>query len=40
MLKADHQKVRDLLQQYGATSDVEARGTIADEVFIELETHA
>jgi hemerythrin HHE cation binding domain-containing protein len=39
MLKADHQKVRDLFQQYGATSDVEAKGTIADEVFIELETH-
>jgi hemerythrin-like domain-containing protein len=40
MLKADHQKVRDLFQQYEATSDVEAKWTIAEEVFIELETHA
>jgi hemerythrin-like domain-containing protein len=40
MLKADHQKVRDLFQQYEATSDAEARWTIAEEVFIELETHA
>ena len=40
MLKADHQRVRDLFQQYEATSTVEAKGTIAEEVFIELETHA
>jgi hemerythrin-like domain-containing protein len=40
MLKADHQKVRDLFQQYEAMSDAEARWTIAEEVFIELETHA
>jgi hemerythrin-like domain-containing protein len=40
MLKADHQRVRDLFQQYEATSHVEARWTIAEEVFIELETHA
>jgi hemerythrin-like domain-containing protein len=40
MLKADHQRVRDLFQQYEATSNVEAKGTIAEEVFIELETHA
>ena len=40
MLKADHQQVRDLFQQYEATSNVEAKGTIAEEVFIELETHA
>jgi len=40
MLKADHQRVRDLFQQYEATSNVETKGTIAEEVFIELETHA
>jgi hemerythrin-like domain-containing protein len=40
MLKADHQKVRDLFQQYETASDVETKGTIAEEVFIELETHA
>jgi hemerythrin-like domain-containing protein len=40
MLKADHQRVRDLFQQYEATSNVEAKWTIAEEVFIELETHA
>ena len=40
MLKADHQRVRDLFQQYEATNNVEAKGTIAEEVFIELETHA
>jgi hemerythrin-like domain-containing protein len=40
MLKADHQRVRDLFQQYEATRNVEAKGTIAEEVFIELETHA
>ena len=40
MLKADHQRVRDLFQQYAATSNAEAKRTIAEEVFIELETHA
>jgi len=39
MLKADHQRVRDLFQQYEATSNVEAQWTIAEEVFTELETH-
>ena len=39
MLKADHQRVRDLFQQYEATSNAEAKRTIAEEVFIELETH-
>ena len=40
MLKADHQRVRDLFQQYEATSNAEAKRTIAEEVFVELETHA
>src|ERR1043166_6018778 len=33
MLKADHQRVRDLFQQYEATSNAEAKRTIAEEVF-------
>src|SRR5262249_14734208 len=40
MLKADHQRVRDLFQQYEATSNAVAKRTIAEEVFIVLETHA
>jgi hemerythrin superfamily protein len=40
MLKADHQKVRDLFQQYMAASDQNAKSQIAEQVFVELETHA
>ena len=40
MLKADHQRVRDLFQQYEAASSVEAKCTLAEAVFVELETHA
>jgi hemerythrin-like domain-containing protein len=40
MLKADHQKVRDLFQQYEATRNVAAKLAIAEEAFMELETHA
>ena len=40
MLKADHQKVRDLFQQYAAASDQNTQRQIADQVFVELETHA
>jgi hemerythrin-like domain-containing protein len=40
MLKADHQKVRELFQRYETASDIEAKWTIAEEVFVELETHA
>ena len=40
LLKADHQRVRDLFQQYEAMSNAVAKWTIAEEVFIELETHA
>jgi hemerythrin-like domain-containing protein len=40
MLKADHQKVRDLFQQYEATRDPRAKREVAEQVFMELETHA
>jgi len=40
LLKADHQRVKDLFTQYEATSNPETKRTLADEVFVELETHA
>ena len=40
MLKEDHQRVKDLFAQYEATSNAEAKWTLAEEVFVELETHA
>ena len=40
MLKEDHQRVRDLFAQYKGTSNAEAKWTLAEEVFVELETHA
>ena len=40
MLKADHQKVRELFQQYEATRDPSTKREVAEQVFIELETHA
>ena len=40
MLKADHQKVRALCQQYQAASDQTTKQQIAEQVFVELETHA
>ena len=40
MLKADHQRVRDLFAEYEGTSNADAKGTLADDVFVELETHA
>jgi hemerythrin-like domain-containing protein len=40
MLKADHQKVRKLFQQYEAIRDPRAKRKVAEQVFIELETHA
>jgi hemerythrin superfamily protein len=40
MLKADHQKVRELFQQYMAAGDWNTKGKIAEQIFIELETHA
>jgi hemerythrin-like domain-containing protein len=40
MLKADHQRVRDLFSQYEATSNQATKRTLAEQVFLELETHA
>jgi hypothetical protein len=40
MLKEDHQRVKDLFAQYEGTSNAEAKWTLAEEVFVELETHA
>jgi hemerythrin-like domain-containing protein len=40
LLKEDHQRVRDLFTQYEAANNTEARWTLAEEIFIELETHA
>jgi hemerythrin-like domain-containing protein len=40
MLKADHQRVKDLFAQYEATSNADTKRSLAEEVFIELETHA
>jgi iron-sulfur cluster repair protein YtfE (RIC family) len=40
MLKADHQRVRDLFAQYEAAGNVETKRTLADQVFTELEMHA
>src|SRR5687767_2478847 len=40
MLKADHQKVRELFQEYERAQDQKAKNKIAQRVFVELETHA
>ena len=40
MLKADHQRVRDLFSQYEATSHHATKRTLAAQVFMELETNA
>jgi hemerythrin-like domain-containing protein len=40
MLRADHQRVRDLFQAYKAATDPQAKRDIAEEAFVELETHA
>jgi hemerythrin-like domain-containing protein len=40
MLKEDHQRVKDLFAQYESTSNAEAKRTLAEEIFVELETHA
>jgi hemerythrin-like domain-containing protein len=40
MLKADHQRVRDLFAQYEAADHVETKRTLAEQVFTELEMHA
>ena len=40
MLKADHQRVKDLFAQYEAAENGETKRTLADQVFRELDTHA
>ena len=40
MLKADHQRVKDLFAHYEAAENVETKRTLADQVFRELDTHA
>lgn len=40
MLKADHQRVKDLFTQYEATTNPTTKRTLAAQVFVELETHA
>jgi hemerythrin-like domain-containing protein len=40
LLKADHQRVRDLCAQYEAADNMETKWTLAEQVFRELETHA
>ena len=40
MLKADHQRVKDLFAQYEAAENVETKRTLAEQAFRELETHA
>ena len=39
MLKADHQRVKDLFAQYEAADHVNTKRTLADQVFRELDTH-
>jgi hemerythrin-like domain-containing protein len=39
MLKADHQRVKDLFAHYEAADNVEIKRTLAEQVFVELETH-
>ena len=40
MLKADHQRVKDLFAQYEVTSNAATKRTLAEQVFRELDTHA
>jgi hemerythrin-like domain-containing protein len=40
MLKEDHQRVKDLFAQYEAANNAEAKRRVAEEAFVELETHA
>src|SRR5947199_551284 len=40
LLKADHQRVKDLFAQYEAAEHVETKRTLAAQVFTELEMHA
>jgi hemerythrin-like domain-containing protein len=40
LLKADHQKVRELFQKYEGTKAWKTKQHIAAQVFVELDTHA
>jgi hemerythrin-like domain-containing protein len=40
MLKADHQRVKDLFAQYEAADNMDTKRALAEQVFVELETHA
>ncbi len=40
MLKADHQRIRELCAHYEATTNPDAQWTIAEDVLGELEVHA
>ena len=40
LLKADHQRVKDLFAQYEAANNVETKRTLAEQVFTELDMHA
>ena len=40
LLKADHQRVKDLFAQYESADNRETKRTLAEQVFTELEMHA
>ena len=40
MLKADHQKVRDIFQQYESATDSDTKRMLAEEACTELEIHS
>ena len=40
MLKADHQRIRELVAHYEATTNPETQWTIAEDVLGELDVHA
>jgi len=40
MLEADHRKVRELFQRYEAAGNPDAKQQFAEQIFVELETHA
>jgi hypothetical protein len=40
LLKADHQKVRDLFQQYESATDPDTKRALAEDACTELEIHA
>jgi iron-sulfur cluster repair protein YtfE (RIC family) len=39
MLTADHQKVKDLFEEYDSAAEASERKTIAEQIFNELEIH-